>query len=100
MYKPDSRYSVLETLTIELPDGRVVRFTRRRFLPAVSEHQRLVDVVVDENDRVDTIAAKNLGDPEQFWRVADANGAMHPAELTARLGRVLRIPIPGFGGKP
>jgi hypothetical protein len=35
-----------------------------------------------------------MGDPLQFWRVADANNAMQPEELTAEIGRKLRITQP------
>ena len=35
-----------------------------------------------QGDRLDNIAARYLGDPEQFWRICDANGAMRPDELT------------------
>ena len=45
-------------------------------------------------DRLDNITSAFLGDPEQFWRVADANGAMRPEELTERVGRRIRITLP------
>ena len=42
-----------------------------------------------------------LGDPEQFWRVCDANRAMRPDELTETIGRRLRITLPeGIPGAP
>ena len=40
------------------------------------------------------ITARTLGQSEQFWRVADANDAMNPPELTAEIGRILRVPVP------
>jgi len=54
----------------------------------------LVEVTVTQGDRLDLITARTLGDPEQFWRVCDANNAMNPPDLTAEVGRTLRIPIP------
>jgi hypothetical protein len=48
-------------------------------------------VKVRQEDRLDLIAARILGDPEQFWRVCDANNAMDPLELTARPGRMIRV---------
>ena len=33
-------------------------------------------------------------DPEQFWRLCDANAAMRPDELTESVGRRLRITLP------
>jgi hypothetical protein len=44
--------------------------------------------------RADLIAAAELGDPEAAWRLADANDAMRSSELTAVLGRLLRITLP------
>jgi hypothetical protein len=49
---------------------------------------------VTQGDRLDNIAAKYLGDPEQFWRLCDANGAMRPDALTETIGRWLRITLP------
>jgi hypothetical protein len=61
----------------------------------------LQEHVVTEGDRLDNIAAKYLGDPEQFWRVCDANGAMLPDELIETIGRRLRITLPeGVPGAP
>ena len=54
-----------------------------------------------EGERLDNIAAQYLGDPEQFWRICDANGAMRPDELTETVGRRLRITLPeGIPGAP
>ena len=36
---------------------------------------------VAEGDRLDNLAAAYLGDPQQYWRLCDANGAMRPDEL-------------------
>jgi len=35
-----------------------------------------------------------LGGPELFWRIADANGAMRPEDLVAKVGRQLKITLP------
>jgi hypothetical protein len=53
-----------------------------------------VEVTVAQSDRLDLITYRTLGDPEAFWRVADANNAMNPTELE-QPGVTLRIPIPG-----
>jgi hypothetical protein len=54
----------------------------------------LVEVTVTDGDRLDLITGRTLGDPEQFWRVADANNAMNPSELTEEPGTIVRVPIP------
>jgi hypothetical protein len=94
MFDPTSRYEALETATLTSPDGRLVRYKRRRFLPQGESLPLLVELTVTEGDRLDLITARTLGDPEQFWRVCDANNAMHPAALTARVGQTLRVPVP------
>jgi hypothetical protein len=59
---------------------------------------------VTEGDRLDNITAHYLGDPEQFWRVADANNAMNPTDLVKQpenINRKLRITLPeGIPGIP
>lgn len=97
MFTFTSRYYNLETVMLTLPDGRVVAYKRRRFLPQGDSMPLLAEVAVTEGDRLDLITARTLGDPEHFWRVADANNAMNPFDLTAEVGRVLRVPLPQPG---
>ena len=47
-----------------------------------------------QGDRLDNVTAKYLGDPTQFWRVADANDTLRPEELTAEIGRTITIALP------
>jgi len=49
---------------------------------------------VVEGDRLDNIAAANLGDPLAFWRICDSNNAMRPEDLTATPGAAIRITLP------
>jgi hypothetical protein len=35
-----------------------------------------------------------LGDPELWWRLADANRVIDPEQLTRPLGRGLRVTLP------
>lgn len=100
-FSPMSRYSGVETATIETPEGKVIIFLRRRFLPQPERFALLQEHVVLQGERLDNITARYLGDPEQFWRVCDANGAMRPDELTETAGRRLRITLPeGIPGIP
>lgn len=97
MFTFTSRYYNLETVMLTLPDGREVAYKRRRFLPQGELMPLLTEVTVTEGDRLDLITARTLGDPEHFWRVADANNAMNPFDLTAEIGRSLRVPVPQPG---
>ena len=94
MFEPTSRYANLETATLAMTDGRKVTYKRRRFLPRGKDLPVLVEVTVTQSERLDVITARTLGDPEQFWRVCDANDAMNPVELTCEIGRTLRVPVP------
>jgi hypothetical protein len=96
-----SRYYNAETAAMETDDGRIVTYLRRRFLPAPEKFSTIDEHVVSDGERLDTISARYQGDPEAFWRIADANRAMRPQELTETLGRRLRITLPeGVPGLP
>lgn len=89
-----SRYHKTETVEHITRLGKTVVYLKRRFLPAADRFALLREHVVSEGERLDNITAHYLGDPEQFWRIADANDAMHPDELTDTIGRRLRITLP------
>jgi len=97
MFPPSSRYFGVETARIEGPDGRQVVFLRRRFVPPPDDAPLIAEHAVVERDRLDNVTARYLVDPEQFWRVCDANRAMQPQELTDEVGRILRIAFPRAG---
>lgn len=91
-----SRYHGVGTARHRLVDGREVAYLKRRFLPQPGRFAVIGEHLVEEGDRMDLIAARHLGDPLQFWRICDANTAMHPDALTApdRVGTRLRIALP------
>ncbi|MBX3010850.1 MAG: hypothetical protein KF832_05050 [Caldilineaceae bacterium] len=94
MFEPTSRYYGLATATYTGPDGVPITYVRRRFLPRGEMQALLAEVTVTDGDRLDLIAAHTIGDPEQFWRIADANNAMQPFDLVAEPGAVLRVTTP------
>lgn len=97
-YPRTSRYHDAEIGMHRLPDGTEVRYTKRRLLPPLGEHEAEADTqphTVTAGDRPDLLAQHYFGDPSQWWRIADANPVLDPAELTAEAGRVVRIPAPG-----
>ncbi len=94
MFNFTSRYINLETGTYTTKEGGKIAYVRRRFLPQGQEMQLLAEVLVAEGDRLDIVTARTLGDPEQYWRIADANNTLNPSELTDEVGRRIRIPVP------
>lgn len=94
MFQPNSRYYSLATS--DYTDGdRIIRYVSRRIIPrtpvvALAEHR------VVAGDRIDRVTARYLGDPEQFWRVGDANPCERAQDLTTTPGDVVIIPMPSL----
>ena len=94
VFPATSRYHAVGTATLETADGRTVAYLRRRFVPLPEQFGTLAIHIVAAGDRIDTVTAAYLGDPEQFWRVCDANLTERPEELVAQPGAQVRIGTP------
>ncbi len=97
MFDSKSRYYPLETATHKTEE-KTISYKRRRFLPKGQDLPTLTETRVEQSDRLDLVADRTIGDPEQFWRICDANDAMNPADLTAVPGRWLKAPVPQTEG--
>lgn len=101
LFGPNSRYVGTATGTLTDASGRTVTYLRRRFIPQPEQLAQVQQHTVTQGQRLDVIAAQYLGDPELFWRICDGNRAMLPAEVTAAVGRVLRMTLAqGVPGPP
>jgi hypothetical protein len=90
MFAPGSRYErVLEAVYVDR-DGRQLPYKRLRTFPPDGPIQQLYDVT--DHDRLDLVAFRFYGDPEQFWRLCDGNRTLHPDDLEVE-GRRIRIPL-------
>lgn len=89
-----SRYYRTGTSTMEAADGMPLVFLKRRIIPPAESFTLIMEHKVRQGDRLDNVTAAYLGDPEQFWQIADANNAMKPEELTQEPGRWLNIAQP------
>ncbi|HJR75344.1 MAG TPA: LysM domain-containing protein [Nitrospiraceae bacterium] len=94
LFAPNSRYHAVPTAVHRLPDGTAVPYVKRRFIPPPEKFALLQEHALVEGERLDHLAARYFGDPESFWRICDANGAMRPDELTEEVGRRIRITLP------
>ena len=94
MFEHTSRYFSIETATLEDAQGNVIAYKRRRFLPPGESLPLLSEVMISQGDRLDLLAYKFYSDPEQYWRICDANNAMNPEELTDEAGKLIKVPIP------
>lgn len=89
MFSKTSRYFGLPEPVISL-DGREVTYKSRRIIP---RDVRLGGVTaVAQSERLDLVAFRILRQPEQFWRLCDANPEMCPFDLVEPSGHVLRLP--------
>lgn len=92
MFFRGSRYEAVPNAELTAADGRMIRYKRIRFIgdggADVFAH------IVVQGDRLDLIAWRAYRDPEQFWRICDANRAFRPEELTEEVGRRLVLPVP------
>ncbi len=94
LFPPTSRYHGIAAAQFTLPDGTTIAYLQRRFVPPPENFALLQEHMVVAGNRLDNLAARYLGDPQQFWRICDANRAMRPDELTETAGRRLRITLP------
>jgi hypothetical protein len=98
MFQPTSRYHDVETVKMTVRnsrgEARIVSYKRRRFVPSGATMTTLAEHTVAQGDRLDNLAARYVGDPEQFWRICDANNVLRPEELTEEVGRAVRIGLP------
>ena len=94
-FPPTSRYASTPVEAFDSGDGSpAVPFLGRRFCPRGDTLALLYEVQVAEGDRRDVLGWRHLGDPELWWQLADANGAVDPRELTDTVGETLRITLP------
>lgn len=95
-FAPSSRYQSTPLATFVDAAGTEIVYLRRRFVPQTSSFAllRYHTVTAAERGRLDNVAATELGDPELFWRLCDANGALDPNELTQTPGALVRVTLP------
>ena len=90
MFFRGSRYERVADAVYTASGGREIPYKRLRIIP---DTITLQEYVVRQRDRLDLIAFNFHNDPEQFWRICDANKAFLPDDLTSESGRRLLIPL-------
>lgn len=91
MFTTTSRYANVPRAVLVTPAGREIPHLRLRIIPAPEAFRTHV---VAREDRLDRMAFVYFRDPEQFWRLCDANAALRPDDLIAEPSRRLRVPLP------
>ncbi len=93
-FPPTSRYSTVGVTAHDPGDGSPpTPYLARRFCPQRGRFATLYEVLIIESDRRDTLAARHMGDPELWWRLADANGVLDPRDLSDQSGSRIRITL-------
>jgi hypothetical protein len=93
-FTPMSRYFGIEIAVYESMATAPTPYVRRRFLPQMEQFQTIQEHQVSQGERPDNLTYQYMNDPEQFWKICDANGVMHPNELTESIGKTVRITLP------
>ena len=93
-YKPNSRYAGIAERSYVAPDGRMITYSARRLLPPPGRLRPLAIYQHDQDRRIDAIAETYYGDPEQYWRICDANLVFWPPDATEVADARLIIPLP------
>lgn len=95
-FDPLSRYrGVPLALYLGAAHAPPLAYVKRRFIPQRQQIAMAAEVGVTASDRPDLLAARTLGSPLLYWRIADANGVADPEDLTREPGRIVAIPAGG-----
>ncbi|MEO0078373.1 MAG: LysM domain-containing protein, partial [candidate division WOR-3 bacterium] len=77
-FPANSRYHDVETAVVVSErrsaasgqlEQKTIVYLRRRFLPDPEKFVVVQEHTVTQGERLDHVAAKYIGDPEQFWRI-------------------------------
>jgi hypothetical protein len=91
-FPANSRYHGVEISSKTLENGKKAAYIKRRFILIKDpDANYFTEHTVHEGDRLDNLAANYIGDPEQFWKIADDNLVLRPEELTAQPGSKILI---------
>src|SRR3569623_3694995 len=90
----NSRYHGVAVATLQQAHQEPIAYLKRRIVPPPENFSVVQRLTVVQGDRLDTLAARYLGDPEIYWRLCDANGAVRPDELTEHAGTRIDITLP------
>jgi hypothetical protein len=86
MFAPGSRYERVPDAIHVDRGGRARPYKLLHTFPPGGPTLRTIEVA--DGDRLDLVAFRFYGDPEQFWRICDGNLALWPGDLEVAGTRV------------
>lgn len=90
MFAPGSRYAKLPTAVFIDRDGRARPYVLPRPIPPPAPTRQRHEM--GDGERLDHVATRAFGDPEQFWRLCDVNTELRPDDLEVA-GRQITVPL-------
>ncbi|MES9852182.1 MAG: hypothetical protein ABW170_10155 [Candidatus Thiodiazotropha sp. L084R] len=88
MFRSNSRYAQLVTVTTTDTNGQQVRAVKLRVLP-----QRMgTPVTVRSGDQLDVMSERRYRDGTRYWHIADANTEFEANALLSESGRIITVP--------
>jgi hypothetical protein len=90
MFAPGSRYERVPEADYLDAGGRTRPYKLLRPFPPAAPARQVHELA--DGERLDLVANRFYGDPEQFWRICDANRHPRPDDLEV-VGTPLTIPI-------
>jgi hypothetical protein len=91
MFAPGSRYAQVPTTVFTDRDGRERPYVLPRPIPSPPAPTRQRHEMAG-GERLDHVAARAFGDPEQFWRICDVSAELRPGDLE-QPGRRISVPL-------
>ena len=79
MFNRNSRYAGTPDAVYVDANGRSHPYKRLRAFPDAVPSGQVHELA--DGERLDLVAWRAYGDPEQFWRICDANRALRPDDL-------------------
>jgi len=89
MFRKNSRYDNLPTVTATDAQGREVQAVRLRRLPVTQGE----DSEVRDHDQLDVMSLQRYKDGTSYWHIADANSELEANELVRTTGRRIKVPV-------
>jgi hypothetical protein len=90
MFAPGSRYAQVPEADYLDAHGRARPYKLLRILRSPAAARQVHELA--DGERLDLVANRFFGDPQQFWRICDANRRPRPEDLEVA-GTPLTIPI-------